>query len=160
GKGGFTPAFVVYEVSEDPDGNPILLEIARRDNAPTPPKATQLSSTFSVTGPPRTSGSTGLTHNNYYVVVKGADPDVDQGQYDITLNVAALDDHPDAGQWTLADPILLGPGTGQGNAPGTINFTGDTDLFQFSTLAQGQLTITLTSPDVKADGTGNTLRPR
>lgn len=158
---GFHPFVRIYEIGEDGAANPVLLQIAFNSAGASP----QSRISFSVTAPPRTSTTTGETYNTYFVVVSGANPNVDAGAYNLRLDLnVATDDHPDAGQYPLADPIVLDP-TGFGQATGTqpgagnennnyIELTGDSDLFTFVSPAQGLTTITVTSP------LGSPLLPR
>lgn len=137
----FSPFVRVYEISEDPDGNPVLLQVGFGAGTPTTPAATLVA----LTAPPRTSTVSGNTYNHYLVVVSGVNPFVDRGEYDLTLDFGlATDDHPDLGQWSLATPVSIGP-TGQGGQTGNIELSGDTDLFQFTVPAGGLVTVNLIS---------------
>lgn len=150
----FRTSVRVFEISTDPAGNPVILQVAHNEAT----TGTDSQVTFPVTAPPRTSGANHDTFNDYYILVSGTDPAQDSGDYRLTLDFnVATDDHPDAGQFALATPITLDPSTGAGSAapsPSHIEVTGDTDLFQITTLAGGLTTATLTSP------TGSLLLPR
>src|SRR5690606_26459292 len=98
---GFTPHVRVFEVSEDPAGNPVMLQIAESIGDPHAP------SSFSVTGPDRTSLATGATYNYYYVAVSGADPEADRGAYNVKLQVTPADDHPDEGEFEFATAVVV-----------------------------------------------------
>ncbi len=158
---GFSPSIRVFEVSVDPLGNPIRLQIANNRPALGGRNATV---SFSVSAPPRTSG--GSSYPTYYAIVGGADPNADRGTYDFTLTVnKTTDDHPDGptppppgpatvpGQFSVATDITI-DSTGTGSKTGVIELLGDSDLFTFITPAQGQIVIQLTS------GTSSLLLPR
>lgn len=148
---GFRPAIRVYEISVDPAGNPIRLQIA--NNIPTPGNQTA-TVTFSVSAPPRSTG--GNAYPTYYAVVSGANPNIDRGTYTFTLSVTkTTDDHPDGpnppppgvpfkpGQYDVATPIAIDP-AGNGTITGVIELAGDTDLFTFVTPWQGQIVVSVT----------------
>jgi hypothetical protein len=161
------PTVTVYEVSEDPNGNPMLLRIAFNDDV----SATSFNSrvTFPITpdrektpqnGPPR-------PYPFYYVVVQGANPAADQGRYSLTVTFTATDDHPDAapvdpdaptqldtGEYAFASQIIIDSGTGLGNLLGNIERTGDTDLFRFVPPASGPYQVVVTPRP------GSTIRTR
>ncbi len=143
----FFPSIRVYEIGEDNSANPVLLTIGFNTSQTGEDAVIQ----FSVTAPPRISGSSGISYTNYFAVVSGADPEFDKGDYTMRLDVnVATDDHPDAGQYTLADPISLTPNlstfVASGSSAGVIELTGDTDLFKFTSPSQGLSTVTITSP--------------
>jgi hypothetical protein len=149
--GGSLNTFVrVYEISEDLNGNPIHLQIAYNDDF----LATDSQVSFPITAPDRTSGLTGNTYNTYYILVSGNDPEIQSGDYQVTLNLTPTDDHPDAGQFDFASTIIVDPGTGVGDSEGELEESGDTDLFQFTAPAGGPLTIDIGAIE------GSTLRPR
>jgi len=56
------------------------------------------------------------------------------------------DDHANAGEFGDATIIALSGLNGQGNATGVINYTGDTDLFRFTTLAAGRVWLQVNVP--------------
>jgi hypothetical protein len=137
---GFHPTVRIYEISKDGANIPILLNIGFNSAGTT----ATASYNFSVTAPPRTSGTDQF--NTYFVVVGGADPNADRGDYSMTLTFGVTtDDHPDAGQFDIATEVTLDP-MGVGAESGSIELAGDTDLFQFVSSSQGTATITLTSP--------------
>ncbi|MEO1008042.1 MAG: hypothetical protein AAFX79_05715 [Planctomycetota bacterium] len=148
---GFNPAVRIYEVSEDPNGNPILLQIGFNDDA----NAGTLDAfaEFPVTGPDRTSTLTGETYNDYFIVVEGSDRQGDAGQYTVRVNLAPTDDHPDEGEFDVASQLFVQPATGQGSLPGTIEVPTDTDLFTFTAPAGGQAVLAAISAE------SSTLRP-
>lgn len=145
---GFTPNFSpfvrVYEISEDPDGHPIRLQIGYGAGSLTDDATTTVSLTF-----PRVSVNTHHSYPTYYVVVSGLDPNVDFGQYGLTLTFGvATDDHPDSGQFdSVRDPddtVAIDPNTGHGSGAGVIEQSGDTDLFQFTAPAGGPIVVNVT----------------
>jgi len=148
---GFDPQVRVFEVSEDPAGNAVLLQIAFNDNRDTGTVDAQAA--FPITGPDRTSLLTGKTFNEYYILVEGADGQSDAGTYTLNLSLAATDDHPDEGQFSFASPVVVSASTGQGDSSGMIEVAGDTDLFTFTAPAGGQAVVSAISNE------SSTLRP-
>jgi hypothetical protein len=146
--GQFDPVVEVYEVSDDGVGNPVFLRVAYNDDIAPGNLSSEV--LVSLTGPDRVSGSNGLTLNNYYIVVSGFNSETTAGSYNLVLQVTPTDDHPDAGQFSVATPINLAIPTGLGNSSGNIEKTGDTDIFQFTAGAQGTATVTVTSPSSSA----------
>ncbi|MFN0132363.1 MAG: hypothetical protein ACKVW3_07530 [Phycisphaerales bacterium] len=147
------PSVFVYEISEDPSGHPVLLIVGFGGGN----GATSTTITVALTAPPRTSTMTNETFNNYFVVIGGIDPNVDFGDYNMTLDFnVTTDDHPDgpnppppgsaivAGQFDVATLINLGT-TGTGGSAGMIELTGDSDLFTFTSQSQGTATINVIS---------------
>ncbi|MCH7708800.1 MAG: hypothetical protein IH884_09930, partial [Myxococcales bacterium] len=92
----FDPFVRVYEVSEDPAGNAILLQIGFNDDISESNPDAMVA--FPITGPDRTSLLTGNTYNTYYVIVSGSNPDTDRGDYRLILRTEPTDDHPDVGE--------------------------------------------------------------
>lgn len=90
-----------------------------------------------------------LTSVQYYILVDVFDnmmPGNDTGTYSLDITLDVIDDHADAGEFPLATVITLSPTTGIGSATGVILPVTDTDLFTFTTLAEGEVRITLTTP--------------
>ena len=134
------PFLRVYEVGEDLVENPVYLRIAYNDDDPTSPPDSKAS--FSVTaGRP------------YYILVDGADPEIHKGDYTITVELQATDDHADADQFDLSTFIVIDTVTGQGTDTGTLEFNSDNDLFRFIAPAGGPLTVTISTPDSDLDPT-------
>ncbi len=130
GLGQFDPTVRVFEVSEDPLGNPVYpLGIGFNDDIA--PGNLDAQVTFPTTAPPRTSSLSGLTLNFYYIVVSGFDPEATRGDYLLTLQMTPTDDHPDANQWDLATEVPIADLTGVGGDTGVIEMIGDTDLQRF-----------------------------
>jgi hypothetical protein len=161
GAPGFSPSIRVFEVSVDPVGNPIRLQIANNQPAL---GGTIAAVTFTVSAPPRTTA--GGSYPTYYVVVSGNDPNLDRGAYTLNLSVTkTTDDHPDGpnppppgtpttpGQFDVATVVTPNP-SGAGSDTGEIGVVGDTDLFTFVSPAQGLVTVVITSP------AGSLLLPR
>lgn len=149
--GGFDPYVEIYEVSLDPSGNPILLRLAYNDNIDGNTSTSRV--TVGLT-PGRISGATGLEYPFYYVVVRGANQQSDEGAYTVDFDVDATDDHPDAGQFSFATPLAVDSETGQGQDTGEIEIVGDSDLFRFTALAGGTARFTVGRP------TGSTFLPK
>lgn len=87
----------------------------------------------------------------YWFVVSGADPDVHFGDYTITVQVAATDDHPNVTDFPLGSQINLSfdPLTqvGTGSINGRIEQNLDSDMFRFIAPATGTAQVTVTTPD-------------
>lgn len=148
---GFDPLFRVYEVSEDPAGNQIFLQIAFNDNIN--PGTVNARATFPVTGADRTSGATMRTYNDYYIVVEGADQQASSGTYELTITSTPTDDHADEGEFPFASPLNVAPATGQGERAGIIETSDDTDLFVFTAPGGGEALLSVVSNEL------STLRP-
>jgi hypothetical protein len=59
----------------------------------------------------------------------------------------APDDHANAGEFGDATAIAINGQDGSGSATGVVNYTGDTDLFRFTTLAAGRVWVQINVPD-------------
>ncbi len=75
---------------------------------------------------------------SYTVTIDGIPPDVNPFPNE--------DDHANRGDFANATPILLSTRTGMGSATGVIEIAGDTDLFQFSSLAPGRAFVQVVTP--------------
>lgn len=137
------PVLEVYEIAEDPLGNPYLARIGFNDNAPGLGTTAQL--TIGVNNP-RTSGASGNTYNTYFLVVRGASPALDFGAYRVDIQFPPSDDHADSGEFGLATLIIADAATGAGSESGTIELAGDSDLFVFTAPASGTSTVNITVP--------------
>ena len=84
-----------------------------------------------------------------YFVLADNYRDRSTGSYALTIHadVAPSDDHPDFGEWGTATPISLDTTTGDGSAQGTLEQSGDSDLFQFIAPETGQAVIRLEATD-------------
>ncbi len=154
GLNGFDPQVTVYEVQEDPAGNPYRARVAFNDNVATGNPDARV--TFSV-GPNRRQdppqADPARFYDYYYVLVKAGDVDAGLGNYTLSLSFPPTDDHPDAAitadplrdtsEYIYASGIAIDPSLGSGNSTGLIERTGDTDLFIFTAPASGQGTITV-----------------
>lgn len=160
---GFTPKVTVYEVNLDrtDDGfpqavagetHPVLLQIAA---ATATPGDDSVELTFAISAPPRRSligDISDRTFNSYYIVISGAVPETDTGDYEMSLtNFVVNDDHPDAGQYAAIgldndSVIAIDLATGDGEASGEIEIGSDTDLFRFTAESAGRSRISVTSP--------------
>lgn len=162
GQNGFNPYLEIFETSVDPFGNPILLKIDFNDDASA--ETTNSLLTVGLT-PGRISGITNEEYPYYYVLVRGSDQQVDEGDYLIDFTITKTDDHPDLGQFGFATPIAVDNENGQGQDTGTIEVIGDTDLFRFTALAGGTARVTVSRPSGSMflpklsilDGDGNDL---
>ncbi|MEM1329491.1 MAG: LEPR-XLL domain-containing protein [Planctomycetota bacterium] len=141
---GVTPAVEVFEQIVDPSGNPFLRRIGIDANAD---QETVASVTFGGTQD-RTSGLTGDTYPLYFVLVRGANPDTDEGTYTVNVSLAIPDDHADQGQIELATPIVIDQATGAGNQTGELEIDGDSDLFRFEAPSSGPTRIIADPTDI------------
>ena len=146
------PAVTVYEMNEDLSGNPVLLRIGYNDNGAgaastqTTVPITPNRTTLPASGPAR-------TYPYYYVLVRGLDPTADIGTYNVTVSFTPTDDHPDGdtngdgiidtGEFPYASPVLIDPVTGLGSGTGIIERSSDSDLFQFTSPASGQTSVSV-----------------
>lgn len=136
------PVLEVYEVAEDPIGNPYLRRIGLNNNFSGASTMAQL--TIGINSP-RTSGATGNTYNTYYLVVRGVNPALDFGDYIVDIEFPVSDDHADVGEFPLATLIIPDNATGAGSEAGIIELTGDSDLFFFTAPAGGSATVNVTT---------------
>ncbi|MEI7656888.1 MAG: hypothetical protein WCK33_02355 [Phycisphaerae bacterium] len=160
-----TAAISIYEVSEDPVGNPVFLRIG--DNAN--PNSTRAASVLFPVSTERTidvapigAGPEDRTYPYYYVVVRGQSPNVGNGRYRVDLSFTATDDHPDGSttlpfvappatvydnaEFSFATNVAVDSDTGRGSSLGTIETLTDTDLFKFTAPANGEATILISRP--------------
>jgi hypothetical protein len=167
-----TAALSIYEVSEDPVGNPVLLRIGNNDN----PNAVTAPSVLFPVSPERVidvdpvgAGPEDRVYPYYYIVVKAQNPNVGAGRYKLTLNFDPTDDHADGStlppfvappstaydnrEFNLATNITIDSVTGRGNGAGIIEKVSDTDLFKFSAPANGEASILISRP------TNSIIRP-
>lgn len=163
-----TPRIDVYEVSEDPSGNPMLLRIGA--NANTAGLAT--SGVFFPVAPeriidvaPEGPGDEDRNYPYYYVVVQAVNPFAGAGRYLLNIAFDPTDDHADGstispftvydtGEFTLASNVVLDPSNGRGNATGIIEQAGDSDLFRFTAASSGEANVIISRP------AGSLLRPK
>lgn len=152
------PVVFIYEVSEDPVGNPILLLVnANNDfNA----GSTTARAQFSVSPAREKLGPPERTYPYYYILVMGNDPTADFGGYNVTITFPPSDDHADGDtnrdgnintpaespridEFDFATPITMDSQTGQGASAGNIEIPVDSDLFVFTAPSTGDATITI-----------------
>lgn len=157
GLNGFDPQVTVYEVQEDPSGNPYRARVAFNDNVSGANPDAQV--TFPV-GPNRRLdpplANPARFYDYYYVLVKASDVDAGLGDYTLSVTFPPTDDHPDApltadplrdtSEYVYASGVAIDPSVGTGSATGLIERAGDTDLFIFTAPASGQGTVTITRP--------------
>lgn len=156
------PVVFIYEMSEDPAGNPILLLVNVNDDFNANSTAAQAQ--FSVTPSREKAGPPERTYPYYYILVAGADPTVDFGGYNVTITFAPTDDHADGDtnrdgvidtpadspridEFDFATPITMDTQTGQGADSGNIEISVDSDIFVFAAPATGNATITVDRPE-------------
>lgn len=135
------PRVEIYELStawDDPSSGTMWMRIAANDDVNGTSSDAQVS--FSVT-PNRTSLFTTQTYRWYYVFVMAEDRAAAAGNYKVNVNFPPSDDFPDADQYTEAAVILPDPETGLITQDGSIELTGDTDLFYFNALAGGNASV-------------------
>lgn len=132
------PVLEVYEVAEDPVGNPFIRRIGLNDNI----SGSNLNSRLVIgVNSPRTSGASGNTYNTYYILVRGANGNLDAGNYNLDISFPPSDDHADVDEFPLASAIDPDSATGQAEASGIIELDGDSDLFYFVSPASGTSTV-------------------
>lgn len=132
------PVLEVFEIAEDPLGNPFIRRIGLNDNIST----TDFDSRLVIgVNNPRTSGASGNTYNTYYILVRGVSGNVDAGGYVLDIAFPPSDDHADVDEFPLATSIVPDFSTGEGAAAGNIELTGDSDLFFFTAPAGGSTTV-------------------
>lgn len=136
------PLVRVYEVGIDYVGTPVFLQVAVNDDI----SATNNNSSvaFPIT-PDRITG--GVEYPYYYIVVSGSDPEAHSGGYTLGVALTPTDDHPDAGQFSFATPIVIDPPSGSGSSSGVLEFDFDDDLFTFTAPAGGLATVTIATAD-------------
>ncbi len=119
-----------------------------------------------VASPTPSTVSFGVTRGAMYFIVVDADDTGNAntqvvGAYTVLITAPPVDDHPNAGEFLIATPILLSTITGMGQigqdeggdaSNPRISPSGDTDLFTVSAIQNGTLTITVT-PFATALGT-------
>lgn len=136
------PFVSVYEINADGEDaatrNPSFMRIAANSGG----SGLNALATFSVT-----------KGRDYYIVVAGNDPNTHFGRYNLTVSVAATDDHPNRTDFPLAtqidlttnfDPLTL---ASTATVTGNIEVNLDDDMFRFTAPATGRATVTITTPD-------------
>lgn len=137
------PFVQVFEVSSDLDdstmGHHNFLRVAFNDDDD--------SSSNSLATFPTSPGRT------YYILVSGVNLGMDRGRYQVQVQVAPTDDHPnftDFQSQGLATTIPLAfdglSQTGTGNASGNIEKATDDDMFRFTAPANGEAKIVINTP--------------
>ncbi|MDI1290914.1 MAG: hypothetical protein PSX37_13315, partial [bacterium] len=162
------PVVTIYEVSEDPSGNPIWLRIGFNDDL----DANTVDSRVIVPvapirffdNDPAGLGDEDRLYPYYYVVVQGKDPLATFGDYTLTVTFPPTDDHADGdtdldgiidtGEFDIATRIVIDSATGGGEDTGTIGTVLDTDLFVFAAPASGPASIIISRPE------GSTILPQ
>jgi hypothetical protein len=114
--------------------------------------------TFSGSASSITSNNFNVTSGQvYYIVVRAGTPSggtTDTGGYNLTVSTDPIDDYlptpgtstPSAGDFAGAANIPLAPSNGIGTQNGTLVPTGDTDLFKFTTIQAGTVTVRISTP--------------
>lgn len=155
------PVVFLYEMSEDPAGNPVLLLVNVNDDFGA--GSTAARAQFSVSPSREKAGPPTRSYPYYYILVMGADPTADFGTYNVTITFPPTDDHADGDtnrdgtidtpadsprvdEFDFATPITMDSATGQGSDSGVIEIPVDSDLFVFAAPATGNATITIDRP--------------
>lgn len=96
-----------------------------------------------------------VRNQTYYIdiAIDGGPLATDTGSYSVGIVTPPADDYPNIGEFDIAANIILNSVTGVGTRNGIIRPSIDTDLFRFTTLAAGPVSINLTTP-------GSGLDPR
>ncbi|MFZ4572771.1 MAG: hypothetical protein ACOYN0_00145 [Phycisphaerales bacterium] len=164
----FNPIVEVFEVSEDPRGNPLYLRIGQNDDANA---GTTNSRVRFPVGPdrivdvvPAGEGPEDREYPYYYIVVRSADPLAGQGRYSLNIQFTQTDDFADGdsdldgnfdtGEYDFAHQINIDPVTGAGAITGNIELSNDSDLFSFIPTASGIATLIVSGTN------GSVVRPR
>jgi hypothetical protein len=155
------PIVFIYEVSEDPAGNPVLLLVNANDDFA--PNDTAARTTFSVSPSREKAGPPVRSYPFYYILVGGVGVNTEFGRYNVAITFPPTDDHADGDtnrdgtidtpadspridEFDFATPITVDSQTGQGAATGQIELVVDSDIFVFTAPAGGPTTITLSRP--------------
>ncbi|GJQ28507.1 MAG: hypothetical protein HBSAPP03_03910 [Phycisphaerae bacterium] len=151
------PVVYVYEVSEDPSGNPMLLLVGFNDDISDTNRNSRV--IVPITPDRLKAGPPERPYPYYYIVVEGFNPGADQGRYTLTLSFPATDDHPDAvpqavptpttvdtSEFSFATTIVIDSTTGLGASLGNIEKVGDTDLLKFTAPAGGLAQVVISRP--------------
>lgn len=170
------PIVTVYEVSEDPNGNPMFLRVGVNDDISVTNTNSRVM--FSI-APNRIKDvpdpGVDRVYPYYYIVVGGSDPNSDFGSYDVLMTFTPTDDYADGdvnrdgnfadSQFADAAQIVLDNSTGHASKTGINELATDSDIFYFDALAGGTATISVTTPSSSTlnpsltiiDGQGNIL---
>jgi hypothetical protein len=127
----FAGALVIYEVANDATmtGNPIQAVVGYELNSGTAPTIQLQAST--------------QVGRRYFVLVRGADADTSQGEYELEVSYNPEDDHADQGQLPDASFVNVVPETGAGSITGVLEQASDSDLFVFGVPASGPVNVSL-----------------
>lgn len=86
----------------------------------------------------------------YYLLVRarGTLPagTTNTGDYTVNVGTQPIDDYPNAGQFSTAASVPLSSVNAVGSVSGILVPLTDTDLFKFSTIAAGNVTVRITTP--------------
>jgi|GEM_PF-1086674 len=139
------PAIEVWEMTVDPVGNTVMSRVALDNNLA--PSTLEAQTFFSLT-PDRHTTVAGLSPSDlelpdYFLVVRGADPNGSYGEYSVTIEYTQTDDHPDDGEFTDVSAMTINQLTGLASTSGTLEIGADSDLFSFVALANGPATISV-----------------
>ena len=141
---GFDTEVLVYEQVEDAEGNVLLRLIGQNNNT----SATNIGSTVTVpVNIDRVSEITSLDLGDYFIVVRGANSELSQGTYTLSLDFPPSDDHADVDEYNdptlrnLATLAQITASTGEGSDQGVLEVDTDTDLFTFIAPAGGPAII-------------------
>lgn len=153
GIGAFNPVLEVWEITEDQNGFPMQVLIARSDDTDTngDGQTDSLHSRVDISvRNDRTSPISGETYDDFFIVVRAADPIFGIGDYRVSLEFDPTDDHADVEELLdpdlrdLATDIVINPTTGQGGDSGVIERPSDSDVFTFLAPAGGQTGLNVT----------------
>lgn len=127
----FAGSLVIYELSNDATMslNPIHSVVGYELNTGTAPTIQLQAST--------------QAGRRYFVLVRGADADTSQGDYELEVSYNPDDDHADQGQLADASFVNIVPESGAGSITGVLEQASDSDLFVFGVPASGPVNISL-----------------
>jgi len=121
------------------------------------PVTDALTATVFVTGPDSSVSVaqfrfTSMRDQTYYIQVEGVPPfgnafkTAEVGAYLVNVAAPIPDDHPNIGEFTIADEIVLSAFSGDGSDAGFIEIPEDTDLFKFVAIVDGSMTVIIDTP--------------
>jgi hypothetical protein len=120
----------------------------------------ELSGNTIITGPNTTQSTasfqfTGQRNRTYFILVEGVGGASELGEYGVTVVTPIPDDHANVGEFEFATPIQISIFDGTGVETGMLEVPTDSDLFTFTTVADGNVVVNVNAPG----GIFNNFRP-